>query len=853
MIRYGVKNACCTQMKGIARPLAMRRALSVSLVSAVLLFWPLFATGQQVPKLDAQKDKEPASLAGVLRTDQEIDKEIDRIKAQVDRLLAESAGAGGKATSGGAPGLGASPDEVREQERVKSKLVIDLDRQIDTLKELKEIRKDNKTYESERQSWKGFGERPPFPISFLDDIRDSLLSQRLALESFELRLSLARASFKRFDNELKKSRKALRLAEEESSRSVGTPREQRNRWLLDLARLQNGRNEAGLVLSELQRLAYETAVVGKRLQIEFLDKKLRIAEASSPLTKEDLEKKLSELDGQRRELEAGLLSAQKTEAEARKRLDDVRAALRSLPAAKDKEAPSPEDKEAPSPGPIKKLFQIFGLSSAQKPETWKQETQKQETSLQEKLRLISLAFEAEQAVVETARLKVIALKSQIQIVNIAEKIWQDRYWLNQKRDLKEIREKKAEVTESLARTGIVKKFAESSLSSWLNLIKNQKDRIASLEKSDPTSKVQEMILNAYEERQDITLRLMESMGRFERLVSRLNDELTHRIDEASMASRVKDRLQAAYSFARAIWNTELYIATETTVVDERSIVKPVSVTVGKVVKAFIILFIGTWIAGRIGRTIQWALTKRLKWTKHKAEPVRKIIFGVMFIGVLVFSLVTVNIPLAVFTFFGGALAIGIGFGAQHLINNFISGMILLFDRSVRVGDIVEVDGQGGRVTVLGMRNARIHRFDGIDMLVPNSKFLQEKVTNWTLSDLKMRYSVTVSVAYGSPTRETESVILKAIENHPMVLKDPAPTILFEDFGESALVFTGYFWMDLISNRDNRVAASEIRHAINELLEEAGIVISFPQRDVHLDSSKPLEVKVLRSEVQKGKE
>ena len=216
----------------------------------------------------------------------------------------------------------------------------------------------------------------------------------------------------------------------------------------------------------------------------------------------------------------------------------------------------------------------------------------------------------------------------------------------------------------------------------------------------------------------------------------------------------------------------------------------------------------------------------------------------MLICVFVFSLVSVNIPLAVFAFLGGALAIGFGFGAQHLINNFISGLILLFDRSVRVGDIVEVDGQGGRVTEIGMRNSRIYRFDGIDMLVPNSQFLQQKVTNWTLSDLKMRYSVSVGVAYGSPTREAERVIMKAIETHPMVLKNPPPTILFEEFGDSAFMFTGYFWMELISNRDNRIAASEIRHAITELLEKAGIVISFPQRDVHVDSSKPLEVKVL---------
>jgi small-conductance mechanosensitive channel len=814
---------------------AIRRIVSASLVSAVLLFWPLFASAQKFPQLVTQKADETAasSLIGLLGTDAEIDKEVDRIKAQVDKLVTESASVGEEVTAGSALGLGASPDEVSQRERIKSELVIDLDKQIDTLKELKEIRKDNASYELERKSWKGFEEKPPFPIAFLDDIRDSLLSQRLALRSFELRLSLARASFKRFDDDLKKSRKALRLAEEESSRSVGTPREQRSRWLLDLARLQNVRNEAGLVLEELHRITYETGVEGKRLQSAFLEKKLRIAEASSPLSKEDLEKKLSGLDSQRRDLEAGLLRAQKIEAEGRKKLDIIRDALSSLSVAG-------EEKE-PLQGAAKKIIQTLAPS------------REREISPEEQLRLLRLDFEAEQVFVETSRVKVTVFKARIQFVNAAEKVWQDRYWLNQKPDLKEIREKQAEVAEDLVRLGLVKKFADSSLSSWMNLIKNQKERIASLEKSDPAAKIQELILSTYEERQDITLSLIEGIGRLERLIGSLNSELTRRIDEASIAGRVKERLQIAYSFFKAIWNTELYIATETTVVDERSIVTPVSVTVGKVVKALIILLIGTWIAGKIGGAIQWVLTKRLKWARSNAGPIGKLIFGVMFIGVFIVSLVTVNIPLAVFAFLGGALAIGIGFGAQHLINNFISGMILLFDRSVRVGDIVEVDGQGGRVTDIGMRNSRIYRFDGVDMLVPNSEFLQQKVTNWTLSDLKMRYSVSVGVAYGSPTRETERLILQAIETNPIVLEDPPPTILFEQFGESSLVFTGYFWMELVPDRDNRVTVSQIRHEINELLEKAGIEISFPQRDVHVDSLKPIEVKVVSAKDEGKKE
>jgi potassium efflux system protein len=805
----------------------LHRIVSLFMVAAVLLLWHPPAAGQKLPTRGGQKGNEPVamSLTGLLDTDGEIDEEIDRIKSRADKILAESAGVGEETAGGGTPGLAANANELREVERIRSELLIDLGKQIDTLKELKEIRKDNASYKVERKSWKGFNLKPPFPITYLDDIRDSLLSQRLALQSFELRLSLARASFRRFDDDLKKSRKALRLTEEEMSESVGTPREQRTRWLFDLAKLQNDRNEAGLVLAEMERLAYETAITGKLSQIAFLEEKLTAAEISSPLSKEDLEKKLADLDRQRRELETTLLGVQKSEAEAKGRLEVIRDAMGGLAAA-------PEE-QAPSSGPLKKMLQALGLTSEQE----------KTISRAEKLRLFRLDFEAEQAFVETARLKVAAVKAQIQFVNSAEKIWKDRYWLTRKRGLKEIREKEAKVTYDLARLELLKKFTNASLSSWMNLIRNQKDRIASFGKSDPAKRINELILKTYEERQDITLRLIEGLGRYERLVSRLNDELTHRINVASIGSRVKERFQIAYSFVKEVWNTELYVATETTVVNDRSIIRPVSVTVGKVLKALFILIIGIWISGKIGRVIQWALTKRLKWPMSKAEPVGKILFGVMFVGVFIFSLVSVNIPLAVFTFLGGALAIGVGFGAQHLINNFISGLILLFDRSIRVGDIVEVDGQGGRVTDIGMRNARIHRFDGIDMLVPNSKFLQEKVTNWTLADLRMRYSVSVGVAYGSSTRETERVILKAIVTHPMVLNDPPTTILFEEFGDSALMFTGYFWMELISNRDNRIAVSEIRHTINELLGKAGIVISYPQRDVHVDSSRPLEVKV----------
>ena len=163
----------------------------------------------------------------------------------------------------------------------------------------------------------------------------------------------------------------------------------------------------------------------------------------------------------------------------------------------------------------------------------------------------------------------------------------------------------------------------------------------------------------------------------------------------------------------------------------------------------------------IKKLLHWTATKRLKLGTNDAQLYTRLLTYLLFIGVLVSALVFVNIPLAVFTFFGGALAIGIGFGAQTLINNFISGLILMFDRTIRMGDMVEVDGHRGRVASIGMRSSSIKRFDGVEMLVPNSVFLQQNVINWTSSDPRARYSISVGVAYGSPTREVERVILQS--------------------------------------------------------------------------------------------
>jgi len=204
------------------------------------------------------------------------------------------------------------------------------------------------------------------------------------------------------------------------------------------------------------------------------------------------------------------------------------------------------------------------------------------------------------------------------------------------------------------------------------------------------------------------------------------------------------------------------------------------------------------------------------------------------------SLGMLRVPLGAFAFISGAIAIGIGFGAQNIINNFISGWILMGERPIRIGDLLEINGTLGRVEAINTRSTRIKRTDGVRIVIPNSHLLENMVVNWNLGDDDIRVFISVGVAYGSPVRLVADLIEKAVTEQEDVLQDPAPRILFQNFGNSALEFEAYFWTRLRPGGDMRRLRSEIRFRIDELFRENDITIAFPQQDVHLDGVLKLE-------------
>lgn len=260
-----------------------------------------------------------------------------------------------------------------------------------------------------------------------------------------------------------------------------------------------------------------------------------------------------------------------------------------------------------------------------------------------------------------------------------------------------------------------------------------------------------------------------------------------------------------------------------------------AITVGSILLIPVVLVAGIFITRWLAKLI----TKRL--TSKKTDPniihLLQRLFYVLALTILVVTtLELIDVPITAFAFLSGAIAIGFGFGAQNIINNFISGWILMWERPIRIGDFLEVEDAKGIVEEINTRSTRIRRVDGVHMLIPNSMLLENTVVNWTLVDSMVRTSVRVGVAYGSPVRKVAELMLQATVGQEGIETDPEPIVTFEDFGDNALMFEVTFWLNSSAERGLRVMRSDIRFQLESLFELNNIIVAYPQRDIHIDGS-----------------
>ena len=265
-------------------------------------------------------------------------------------------------------------------------------------------------------------------------------------------------------------------------------------------------------------------------------------------------------------------------------------------------------------------------------------------------------------------------------------------------------------------------------------------------------------------------------------------------------------------------------------------------TVGQVsfsVAGILLFFVVLWVASLLSRFIRFVLQEdvlpRLPIRRGLPNTILLMVnYGIMALGIII-ALASLGLETSQFTVIAGALGVGVGFGLQNLVNNFVSGLILMFERPVQIGDTVEVGNLTGSVKRIGIRASVIRTFSGSEVIVPNGDLVSGQVINWTLSDQNRRLELYVGVKYGSDPNRVIEVLMKAIEGNTRLMQDPEPYVVFLGFGDSSLDFELRAWTN---DPVWWILGGEIKIQMYEALTEAGIEIPFPQRDLHLRSVDP---------------
>jgi len=253
-----------------------------------------------------------------------------------------------------------------------------------------------------------------------------------------------------------------------------------------------------------------------------------------------------------------------------------------------------------------------------------------------------------------------------------------------------------------------------------------------------------------------------------------------------------------------------------------------------------IMFIMTYFGVRnMPGMLELLLLQRLPLDAGARYAVTSIFRYILLVIGAILALGYLKIPWSNYSWLVAAISVGLGFGLQEIVANFVSGLILLLERPVRVGDVVTIDGTTGVVSRIQMRATTVTNWDNQELVVPNKDLISGKLLNWTLSSVVNRLSLPFGVAYGTDPAFVRQIVLDAITSNRALLHEPKPMVTFEEFGDSSLNFTLRCCVSTIERRWQIV--HDLNVAINNVLKEHNIEIPFPQRDIHIiDGSPALE-------------
>ncbi|HMP83394.1 MAG TPA: mechanosensitive ion channel [Verrucomicrobiota bacterium] len=696
---------------------------------------------------------------------------------------------------------GATSAEVIDYRTRMQRLIRTYQLHLDDLAALEAVRQRIADLERSRRAWTGFTQPPPYPLTMVDELHESAQVVRERIRAEESKIKMTETFIADAREEIGKTEEQLRRLNEQLEAAKDTAAGERLRWQRELETTRNRVAAATIGMFEARRQLSIQELAENKERLAFLDRQLTVARQSVEFSQAELDKVLNQFDAEQRELEKEL-----SESEAR--LESLRTGLAET----------------------RQLLETTSLERTNATAI---------TQLRTKLDLLTVQEDT-----EVQRLTV--LRQMLGTIGTKRQLWQMCFRVFNSNDPSQLQE----ASRKLAKIGEVIQTARPYFQQQAALASNQfADERARLQSLPQVSAGFDLVrerADSYRQRETIYTRALQTLEQHQRLVSRWQEAIQQQRSALPFLGRVRDLFTDASQFIFKLWHFELFTAEDTITVDGQQITGRRGITVGKIAMALIILVVGYWLADILSRLIEPIAVKRLKIERNQAVLIRRWVRVVLILTLVVFSLTSVKIPLTVFAFAGGALAIGVGFGTQTLLKNFISGIIILFERPFRVGDVLDVDDQRGTVTSIGIRSSVIQRWDGTETLIPNSTLLESSVTNWTYTNRSVRFTVSVGVAYGSDTRRVAQLLDEIAERHGLVQDDPKPQIIFTEFGDNALIFELRYWVDILKNNGLQIG-SDLRHMIATTFAENNISIAFPQRDVHLDTVKPLQLQMLPPE------
>jgi small-conductance mechanosensitive channel/hemoglobin-like flavoprotein len=674
-------------------------------------------------------------------------------------------------------------EELLERRSLLEQVVRGYDEQIDDYRRLKEAGQRRADITRSSGEWKGFAEPPPYSIFFVDQLWDTAFSLTLAVEGLQSQLSLIELRFDRARESLSAAEGRVRQASEELESAIDSSQAARQRELYDLEELRRRAAAVTVTAAEISKKRVEEELAETRARLTFADRQLEAAEQQVKFGEEDIEKVRKRLSQERQELER----------ELERTIVENHAQAQALQTSVQQEAQLAK--------------QLSTLSSKK--------------NVTEKVTRANMAVELKRAQHDNLIVRGDLLQQLVDVVEGERQLWESRFAVAH--DPGRARETYAKLAPLFANYHAFRDHLRQQLvatSGRISELDNRLEHASSVEDRRHLTS----LLQVHRQREVAYNRSLQRTDDASRFLERWKSEFKGQQRELPLSARLDDWLQQAWEGVKRGWTFEVFSAEDTIEVDGKKITGQRSVTLGKIVIALVILVVGYWLCLYLARLIGRLAVTRFGMSAGVANLMRQWSQAFLITVLIVISLVSVKIPLTIFAFLGGAFAIGVGFGAQNLLKNVISGILVLIERPLRVGDLIEVNNVRGRVTTIGLRSSTVRDAKGMETLIPNSSFLEQHLTNWTYPNQQSRFSLRVGAPYESSTQGVIDLLNKAAGDHPQILKAPLPQVLLEEFGGQARIFSLNYWLDIRLDVDPNKVASDLRFAIEESFTKAGLKV-----------------------------